>query len=635
MKVQIENIIIELQEDTLDISITYNNTTWRTDSKCHPVIRRKMGKEIYFSEAINITNEYWKSGVGKGIISKFEGFLIDDMHKNYTFYTLIWVEKATNDIYFEWIPVIEDLEDIEEVIWPVPLEFNVNRDDWYSIINLQQGMLIPNTWEIEFGEMIMKGYWGTEVGYMPWFSQIRQRKGYIAICEDYWDAGYFVEHPSKGPYTLIGNKWYPSQGKMNYKRVIKFIFVDDCDYNTMCKIYKEYARMTGIFKTLKEKEVALPSIKKLVGSSVIHTNIKRDIQKDSRFYNSKNIDSNKNVVSFNQCLNRIDKYHKAGASDLYIHLDGWADPGYENKHPDYNSASIEAGGWDGMRNFIKRLHNYGDIVGLHDQYKDYYYSAPSFDEDFVCLKPDGTFTTHALWAGGLQAYLCTTQAPYYVRRNYKNIKSNGVYIDCAYLDAFVCNAADECTNPKHKMSRRDCFNHRAKCFQYLSSQGIIPSSEEPSSWAIPDLVITHFAPYEFMLESLEKPRRGIAVPLFELVFHECIINPWMMEKSGEHEDYMLYALLNGGMPYLLREGAYPEVDGFFETEEIATVEEEIERCKCVNRLHKEIVYCEMVKHEFIDSNYLKQRTTFSNGTVVMVNFEDQTYEIGKIDNEKN
>ena len=40
----------------------------------------------------------------------------------------------------------------------------------------------------------------------------------------------------------------------------------------------------------------------------------------------------------------------------------------------------------------------------------------------------------------------------------------------------------------------------------------------------------------------------------------------MMDRVSKDEDYMLYALLAGGAPYLVRDGAYPNTDGAFDGE---------------------------------------------------------------------
>ena len=57
------------------------------------------------------------------------------------------------------------------------------------------------------------------------------------------------------------------------------------------------------------------------------------------------------------------------------------------------------------------------------------------------------------------------------------------------------------------------------------------------------------------------------------------------------------------------------------------LEEDIERCKVVSDLHEKIAKCEMVRHDMVDGNPMVQRTTFSDGTKVTVDFEKQTYVI--------
>lgn len=58
-----------------------------------------------------------------------------------------------------------------------------------------------------------------------------------------------------------------------------------------------------------------------------------------------------------------------------------------------------------------------------------------------------------------------------------------------------------------------------------------------------------------MLQTPGTEQIGVSLPLFNLVYHDCVIEPWMMEKLNDTDDYMLYALLNGGAPYLVRDGA--------------------------------------------------------------------------------
>ncbi len=272
------------------------------------------------------------------------------------------------------------------------------------------------------------------------------------------------------------------------------------------------------------------------------------------------------------------------------------------------------------------MHDLGYLFGIHDQYRDYYLSAPSFDEDYSCRLVDGSIPKHQRWAGGPQSFLCATQAPYYVRRNFEELRKHQVEPDCAYLDVFTCNEGDECNNPRHRMSRRDCYEARKLCFEYLLSQGILPSSEEVSDWCVESMVFSHYAPYDFMMREPGSPKYGIPVPLFNLVYHDCLIEPWMMDRVSDGEDYMLYALLNGGAPYLLRDGAYPNFDGSFKTVGLG-LREDIRRCSIVCELHERVAECEMVRHEMVDGDYSVQRTVFSDGTTVTVDLRKQTYQI--------
>lgn len=620
------NTRLRLDEQLLAFEIEVNGSVWKWSEEYRPRIECEEGS-IYFSDAGKITHKDWKTGVGQGFISRFEDFKLDGKDVGLSFETIVWAEDTTGEVYFEFVPLSEEGVNIKAIYWPGQMEFDKKEDTWYTLLNLQQGLLIPNTWKEELGKIVFDGFMGTAGAYMPWFGQVRDDSGYIAICVTPWNAAYYAEHPAEGPYTHVGIRWEPSMGSIDYKRVIKYTFRQDCDYNELCKIYRAYVKEIGRFRSLEEKAVHAPSVNQLIGSAFLHKGIKTQVMENSDFFDAENPNKNNHITPFETRTKEIKHFHDLGVEKVYLHLDGWAEPGYDNQHPDYLPACQEAGGWEAMKELADTIHECGYLFGIHDQYRDYYFAAKTFDENFACRLADGSIPTHARWAGGPQTYLCGTQAPFYVKRNFTEIEKNGIELDCAYLDVFTCNEGDECTHPWHKMSRRDCYDYRNQCFNYLLSKNILPSSEEVNDWAVPSLVFCHYAPYQFMLEKPGSPKKGIPVPLFNLVYHDCLIEPWMMDKVSEEEDYMLYALLNGGAPYLVRDGAYQNTDGSFDGGVEITEQEMIERCKVVADLHERVAKCEMVKHEFICNDPMVQKTTFSDGTSVTVDFSAQTYEI--------
>lgn len=617
---------IRFDESRLSFTITHEGDSWNWGEGFRPRMECEEGT-IYFADAKQISHEEWKTGIGHGILSHFEGFELNGADAGIAFDTIVWIEEVSGDVFFEWVPLSTETVKVKSVYWPGYLEFDEKKDSWYTLLNWQQGLLVPNTWKTAVDKVVFDGFMGTAGAYMPWFGQVKDRAGYIAICEQPWNAAYYTEHPAEGPYTHVGIRWEPSLGKMDYRRVMKYSFVKDCDYNDLCKIYRNYVIEKGRFKSLAEKAVKTPSIDQLIGSAFLHKGIKTQVMTNSDFYDAENPDKNNHLTPFSVRTEEIKKFHELGVEKLYLHLDGWAEPGYDNQHPDYLPACEKAGGWKAMKELSDTMHECGYLFGIHDQYRDYYYAAKTFDENFATRLADGTIPSHARWAGGPQTYLCATQAPFYVKRNFTEIMDNGIKLDCAYLDVFTCNEGDECSHPWHKMTRRECYEYRNACFEYLLSKGILPSSEEVNDWAIPSLVFCHYAPYDFMLDRPGSPKKGIPVPLFNLVYHDCLIEPWMMDKVSEEEDYMLYAVLNGGAPYLVRDGAYQNTDGSFAGGVEITIEDQIKRCKVVSDLHEKVAKCEMVRHEMVDGNPEVQRTTFADGTVVTVDFQAQTYQI--------
>ena len=617
---------IRFDESRLSFTITHEGDSWNWGEGFRPRMECEEGT-IYFADAKKISHEEWKTGIGHGILSHFEGFELNGADAGIAFDTIVWIEEVSGDVFFEWVPLSTETVKVKSVYWPGYMEFDEKKDSWYTLLNWQQGLLVPNTWKTAVDKVVFDGFMGTAGAYMPWFGKVKDRAGYIAICEQPWNAAYYTEHPAEGPYTHVGIRWEPSLGKMDYRRVMKYSFVKDCDYNDLCKIYRNYVIEKGRFKSLAEKAVKTPSIDQLIGSAFLHKGIKTQVMTNSDFYDAENPDKNNHLTPFSVRTEEIKKFHELGVEKLYLHLDGWAEPGYDNQHPDYLPACEKAGGWKAMKELSDTMHECGYLFGIHDQYRDYYYAAKTFDENFATRLADGTIPSHARWAGGPQTYLCATQAPFYVKRNFTEIMDNGIKLDCAYLDVFTCNEGDECSHPWYKMTRRECYEYRNTCFEYLLSKGILPSSEEVNDWAIPSLVFCHYAPYDFMLDRPGSPKKGIPVPLFNLVYHDCLIEPWMMDKVSEEEDYMLYAVLNGGAPYLVRDGAYQNTDGSFAGGVEISIEDQIKRCKVVSDLHEKVAKCEMVRHEMVDGNPEVQRTTFADGTVVTVDFQAQTYQI--------
>ncbi|NBK96951.1 MAG: hypothetical protein EOM50_02825 [Erysipelotrichia bacterium] len=616
MQVQVKDTKLLVKNG--NYTVEKDGYVWCSDEHFVAQIILNNDRCIAFEQAKDIRSEYYEDGCGKGILTRYR----DLKGVNFAFDTLVWIEESTQDIFFEWIIVNDHGFDIKEVKWPNSFAFH--QKDGYSLIPYMQGILLPNTWDYDYEKLAFNGQFCSSAAYMPWFAQIENEHGYIMINTTPWDARYVVEHSASTHETKLSVRWLPSLAKMAYKRVLRYRFLKDCDHNTMCKVYREYAKETGLFTSLKEKKEKNAAVDQLVGRSFVHTKIKTHFDKQSHFYDANNPSQNDQLISFEDKIKQLETMKQAGAKALYVHLDGWGNAGYDNEHPDVLPPNQEAGGYAGLKKLVEALHHHGDLIGLHDQYRDYYHQAKSYRRFHALQDVDGGYYEFSHWAGGVQNYLCATLAKRYVKRNYERLLVENICIDASYLDVFTCNELDECSNPTHRMTRKECASARNECFAYLHSKHILPSSEECSDFAMKQLVFAHYGPYEFMLKEKDSKRMGIAVPLFNLVYHDCMILPWPMKKGKE--DYMLYALLNGGVAYLIREGAYPNVDGVFKSDPLH-LQEKIERCQIVSDLHRKVAYEEMIAHHFLSADYSKQESIFSDGTHVIIDLKTNQYTI--------
>lgn len=625
---------IQLNGDTLLYEFHMASSVWQQDPKFRPYFCTKEAK-FYFSEAGKISHRPYQNAFSQGIESLYSKFYVESKkeHVAFCFKTLVYIEMATGEIHCEWIPLEEGGLDVESVYWPSPMSFYQDKSNWYTLLPYQQGLLVPNLWPETLGDIPFQGMFGACGAYMPWFAQVRDDAAYMAICLTPDNAAYEAKHPAGANYSSVFLRYDKNLGHMTPKRCMKYVFFgeDEADYNAIAKYYRQEVKRNGHFRSLREKAQEIPSVKDLEGAFFVHMGIKTAVQEDSDMYDPDNPDKNNMLVPFAQRAEEMREIKAQGIDKLYLHLDGWAEPGYDNKHPDYREACQAAGGFEGMLDLIHTLHELGYLFGIHDQYRDYYFAGEGFDKAFACHLEDGSIPTHSRWAGGKQTYLCQVFSPVFLRRNFSTLKAKGIVPDAAYLDVFTCNEGDECFHPDHIMTRGECYSYRLECFHYLLSEGILSSSEEVNDWAIPAQIFCHYAPYDFMLRKPGSAKYGLPVPLFNLVYHDCVIIPWMMERHPG-EDYMLYALLNGGAPYFIRQAAYPNIDGAFESEPLS-LEEHKSRCRVVSKLHQEIAMEELIAHHFLEEDGSRQESIFADGSRVEVDFNKGIYHIEKIADE--
>lgn len=164
---------LDFDETTLGFRVTFEQTSWETATGFRPSIT--VGETvIYFDEAVSVEHSYTPRAVRSSYT-----------FTDYCFETKIRLE-GEDEVFFEWRP-IKEVRAIDRVVWPGPLAFEEASNDWVSLLPIQQGLLIPNTWPEALGPISFDGLFLTAGATMPWFSQLKGDQAVLASCLTPWD----------------------------------------------------------------------------------------------------------------------------------------------------------------------------------------------------------------------------------------------------------------------------------------------------------------------------------------------------------------------------------------------------------------------------------------------------------------
>lgn len=533
----------------------------------------------------------------------------------------ICLEGDAEDLVFS-IAAVENNTKVRQLNWPTALD--ASQVD-YTLLSNVRGVLLPRNWPKPYFPIRTSEPDGSitksdrselqsnviEDWSMSWWGFQKGQAAMMVIVETPNDAAYQFKHPAGGP-TVIGPRWRASLGELNYPRSVRMCFFPEGNYVDMAKRYRDYAKETGLFVSLKDKVARKPLVGELIGTPLIRAGVLTDYNpKGARW--DRNPKTRHSLTTFDQWSERFGLWKKEGLKHLMVILTGWPHLGYDRQHPDVLPPAPAAGGWKGMQRLGDRLKELGYLFGLHDQYRDFYVDAPSFGTQFAIHEEDDTSKPHIFpgtrfgdykegvipymdyWDGGKMSYLSGRFMLGHMKKNYNGLFKHGILPQASYLDVFGYVPPDEDFNPEHPSTRSQALLDRTKLYLWAKEHLGIVGTETACDWTVP------FVDFSSPLAA----KNGVTVPLWDLVYHDAILTTYAPDD--------LHGLLNAGLPQVRQD-----------------VKMNKETLKLINRmsaLNKRLAFIEMTKHEFLDKNYKEERTTYADGTTVTVDWIKNTVDI--------
>lgn len=423
-------------------------------------------------------------------------------------------------------------------------------------------------------------------------------------------------------------RWIPEKGKFGYDRKMRFIAGRTLP-ETM-GAYREYRKSMGYVKTLSEKSKELPHLERMKGAADFWI---WDDNMTNRLYGRPEIP------------NRPKRDVRSVAEEM-LRL------GIDRVLWNY----IEPETPEDCR-YLKSL---GFIVGKYDIYRDvlpadiahkiikcrversvntkYWPDIVNIDENGERRKAWKVHGTDGkmYWQNSVCEIAAYELTKLNVPAELKKIPYNSRFIDVQ-----AATQVRECYNPKHPATRRVGADYIRRQQDYLTSIGLINGVEcgheiyaahyhyaegllSPSKFRIPDSgrKMTHVHSRSDMPEATEKFMLNpeFRVPLWELVYHDCVINYWYWGDSNCCCPELMYKFDNFNALY-----GYPPIYSLDMTHWNLLKGEIAASYKRATAVARKVAFERMTNFEYLTGDKKVQRTSFSNGVSVTANFSEKEY----------
>ena len=620
---------VSLNEIDLAIRVQAEAASWTmVPSSANDLLVKSKGEEFYLrladARTINIVpyDTGFKTGVKIGLSQwRHKGATLD-----LTLFLTVCLQGVDDELVFDSVAV-ERQAVVRQLDWPTALDA---RDVDYTLLSNGRGTLLPRNWPKEYypirtitpegkiagtDHSVLQSH-VVESWSMSWWGFQKGKSGLMVIVETPDDAAYQFSHPAGGP-TVIGPRWRAQLGRFGYLRTARMSFIPDGNYVDMAKRYRRYVKETGLFVSLKEKMARTPAVNDLIGMPHTRVSILRNLKPESDRYDAKDPAKNYSLTTFDERSRQLRDLKARGIDRALVYVSGWPHLGYDRQHPDPLPPPEQAGGWEGMKKLVDTCRELAYPVILHDQYRDYYLDAPSYDPQFAVHEEDASlpprqfpgsrfgdykeghipFMRH--WDGGRQGYLNARFQLGHLLKNYQLLFAHGINPQGIYIDVVGYVPPDEDFNPEHPTTHTDAMRGQVAMLNWSRQNLGIVATESGADWVIP---------YVDVINQSGGGSKAILVPLYNLVYHDAVI----VSYGARDQQSLLRGILNGGVPEWPIAGPDEKMSALM---------------RQMMLLHQRVGLLEMTRHEFLDEKYRRERTTFADGTTVTVDWDAGSYKI--------
>ncbi|MBE6788510.1 MAG: hypothetical protein E7539_02490 [Ruminococcaceae bacterium] len=518
-----------------------------------------------------------------------------------------------------------------------PPAFDVQKGDTH-IIPYNEGIALdaddPNADVLLYGDHKMNV---CQFSVMAMWGLLRENRSgpyLLCACDTNYDAGVNFSRDDDG-YFRARPYFEPQKSFWGYDRVLRFVVSDEGSVTAMCKNYRKFAEKRGFVRTLKEKAKAVPNVDKMIGAADVW------LFNDDAMYKLYNKDAKYTPPTAEQYKKRrdiADDMEKRGIKRVM-----WSifDENVDRETVDYiKDKGYLTTVYDVFTDVIQH-----PIASLMTETR-YKRCEPrlAYWPNGIAITENGCLMTAWQLMGKdgnyyYQSRMCDQMCVECAKERIPALNSK-INVDGWFLDV-VYNFSYECYSPEHPMTRRDSLYYKGQLEKFIEDSGLICGTEIGREDGVPYCVYNEGMLSINEWRSNQAGRRmcelyygdeigktitsymlnpAYRLPLWELVYHDCMISYWYWGDSHNCCPELmpkrdLFCNLYG-VPALFSFNAanYEKLADSIETS-----------YKNTSPLAQELGYEQMTGFEYLSEDYKVQKTQFSNGTCVYVNFSDKAF----------
>ncbi|MCQ2433202.1 MAG: DUF5696 domain-containing protein [Clostridia bacterium] len=417
---------------------------------------------------------------------------------------------------------------------------------------------------------------------------------------------------------------------------ILYMSPENADYSGMARAYRAYqVEHTGM-RLISERKNDFPASDYAASSPLIRIRCGwKPAPADVKHQTLDNEPPMHVACTFERIGEFLDTMKAEGIEKADVCLVGWNKSGHDGRWPDAFPVEPLLGGEDGLRRLINHAKGLGYSITCHTNHTDQYEIASSYSEDNTRRDYHGKPVENAVWSGGQMFDLCPKIGLAQAKELFPKVANLG-FSGVHYVDVISIVLPRECTHPDHPVTRREACIYAKEmadaardCFGGFSSEG----------------VYEYLGPYiDYGLSARFNHNPAVCddcIPFWEMVYHGYVLsNPYAdtvnavfkekrlflhtMEFGGRPTFYVYSAFMKNGRNWMTNAAIDPILDTDADmARTVGGLKESWEQMKEFGYLQ----YLTIDRHEILAPGVAE--TTYSDGTVVHVDYQTETFEIRK------